>query len=131
MMRGIVEGAGVALRQQVEIFGGDAISLDHLWRSSGSPFGKDPRTWTELASPLIAGFAAYLTRVAGPRPAARGEQQPLIWEWSASDSDPWRRGDLMSIYLLARIYAAFLDQGERAIEIPKRNRSEVQSRSAP
>ena len=52
--------ARLALRQQVEIFGGDQVSLDSLWRSVASPAGHDPRSWSELAAPLLSGFSAYL-----------------------------------------------------------------------
>ena len=52
--------------QQVEIFGEDQVSLDSLWRSVASPSGHDPRRWSsDLAAPLLSGFAAYLSRLDG------------------------------------------------------------------
>ena len=55
--------ARLAVRQQVEIFGGDQVSLSSLWRAVGSPAGHDPERWAELAAPLLAGFTAYLDRL--------------------------------------------------------------------
>lgn len=102
-------GLAVAtLKQQVEIFGSETISLDSLWRAAGRPTGKDPRTWTALASPVVRGlddYRAQLARVAGcPR-----EDRPLVWQWDAHDGDPWRTGDLMTAGLIAQLYADYLD----------------------
>lgn len=100
--------AEATLRQQIEIFEGDGISLDSLWRAAGCPAGRDPRTWAELAAPLIAGFARYrahLARGSGRLP----DDRPVLSDWHAEDGDPWRTGDLMTNDLIARIYAAYLD----------------------
>jgi hypothetical protein len=100
--------AEATLRQQIEIFEGRAISLDSLWRAAGCPTGRDPRTWAELAGPLIAGFAGYRANLAAH--AGRPQDaRPVLWEWHAEDGDPWRTGDLMTNDLVARIYATFLD----------------------
>lgn len=97
-----------ALRQQVEIIDNGRISLDSLWRAAGRPAGKDPKSWAELASPLISGFADYFSRLS--RGVGRTvDKGPLLWQWDAEDSDPWRTGDLMSVSDVAQIYAAFLE----------------------
>ena len=57
--------ARTALRQQIEIFGEDQVSLDSLWRSVDSPEGHDPGRWSVTATPLFAGFSAYLDRLQG------------------------------------------------------------------
>ena len=63
-MRSEVIGlAQMAVRQQVEIFGGDQVSLNSLWRAVGSPDGQDPARWAEVAGPLLAGFSAYFDRL--------------------------------------------------------------------
>jgi hypothetical protein len=104
--------AEIALRQQVEICGSGSISLDSLWRATGCPSGRDPRAWIKLATPLVSGFAVYQSYfylgADGPI-----EDEPLLWEWEAEDSDPWRRGDLMTSSLIARVYATFLDANQR------------------
>jgi hypothetical protein len=33
----------------------------------------------------------------------------LLWTWDAEHSEPWRAGDLMTNALIARVYAAHLD----------------------
>ena len=43
--------ARLAVRQQVEIFGDDQISLNSLWRAVGSPAGHEPERRAELAAP--------------------------------------------------------------------------------
>jgi hypothetical protein len=79
--------ATLDLRKQVEFFGGSQVSLDSLWRASGSPAGHDPRSWSELADPLLSGFAAYLDNLDGAgRSAAMA--RPL-WRWEEESKDPW------------------------------------------
>lgn len=105
-------GSGLAvatLKQQVEIIDSGTISLDSLWRAAGEPAGKDPRAWASLASPLVASLADYLATVSRGKTTRKGEPAPIIWEWQAADSDPWHKGDLMSVPYVAQIYAAFLD----------------------
>ena len=100
--------ARLALRQQVEIFGGDQVSLESLWRAVGNPAGHDPRRWAELAAPLLSGFSAYLARLEGgmdPTETRGG----LLWIWEDESKDPWRTGDLMSHEFIAWTYAAYLD----------------------
>jgi hypothetical protein len=100
--------ARLALKQQVEFFGGDQISLDSLWRAADCPDGRDPRTWSELASPLLSGFAAYLGKLdGGPRRLA--DPSRLIWTWEDDSKDPWRTGDLMADEFIAWAYATYLD----------------------
>jgi hypothetical protein len=100
--------ARLALTQQVEFFGGDQVSLDSLWRAWGSPARHDPRLWSELAAPLLSGFAGYLANLSslgGPRV----EASRLLWIWDDESKDPWRTGDLMSHEFIASAYAAYLD----------------------
>ncbi len=100
--------ARLALRQQVEIFGGDQVSLDSLWRAVSSPRGQDPRTWTELAAPLLDGVSAYVGKLdTSLRPA--GKSAPLLWTWDDDSKDPWRTGDLMADEFIAWAYATYLD----------------------
>ena len=109
--------ARLALRQQVEIFGGDQVSLDSLWRAVASPGGHDPRRWSELAAPLLSGFSAYLDRLEGAEDSTAGPAR-LLWIWRDESKDPWHTGDLMSHEFIAWTYATYLD-----------TRSDRQSRS--
>lgn len=99
--------ARLALRQQVELLGGGQVSLDSLWRAWGSPDGHDPRRWTELAAPLLSGFAAYLANLDG---AGRSpEEARVLWVWHEDSKDPWHSGDTMSHEFIAWAYATYLD----------------------
>jgi hypothetical protein len=100
--------ARLAVRQQVEIFGGDQVSLNSLWRAVGSPEGHDPDRWAELAAPLLAGFSAYLYRLESLGRSPAGSSRPL-WIWEDESKDPWHTGDLMSHELIASVYASHLD----------------------
>ena len=97
-----------ALRQQVEIFGEDQLSLDSLWRAVASPSGHDPRRWSELAAPLLAGFSIYLDRLDGEVDST-ADPSRLLWIWKDESKDPWRTGDLMSHQFIAWAYATYLD----------------------
>ena len=105
---GTIDRARLALKQQVEFFGSDQVSLDSLWRSRGSPDGQDPRTWSDLAAPLIAGFRDYLTKLDNAARAA--DESQLLWIWEEDSKDPWRTGDLMSHEYVAWAYATYLDK---------------------
>jgi hypothetical protein len=100
--------ARLTLKQQVEIFGGGLVSLDSLWRAWASPAGHDPRNWSELAAPLLAGFAAYLGNLSG-NPDRSVEESRLLWSWEDESKDPWCTGDLMSHEFIAWAYATYLD----------------------
>jgi hypothetical protein len=100
--------ARLILRQQVEFFGGGQVSLDSLWRASGSPDGHDPRGWSELAAPLLSGFAAYLGNL-DEDPGRSADLPRLLWIWEDESKDPWRSGDLMSHEYIAWAYATYLD----------------------
>lgn len=100
--------ARLALRQQVEIFGGDQVSLDSLWRAAGSAPGHDPRSWKALAEPFLAGLASYLGKVEG-RASGLADASRLIWIWDDESKDPWLTGDLMSDEFVAGAYAVYLD----------------------
>jgi hypothetical protein len=113
MTRDVSGTAAHALRQQVEIFGRGGVSLTSLWRAVGRPEGHDPRTWSLLARPLIAGYARYAADL------DRGSTGPVVWAWSGDDGEPWRVGDLMARGDLAQVYAAYLDaviEGAAALE---------------
>jgi hypothetical protein len=108
-MRSTTSGLALtALRQQLEIFGDDQVSLDSLWRAAASPAGHDPRRWSELAAPLLAGFSAYLDRLDGYAQAT-ADPARFLWTWKDESKDPWRTGDLMTHEFIARAYAAYLD----------------------
>ncbi len=100
--------AQVAVRQQVEIFGAEQVSLNSLWRAVGSPAGQEPERWAEVAAPLLAGFAAYFERLEtiGGSPVAGTRS---LWIWEDDSKDPWRTGDVMSHELIALVYASHLD----------------------
>ncbi len=100
--------ARLAVRQQVEIFGGDQVSLNSLWRAVGSPAGHEPERWAEVAGPLLAGFTAYLERLEGFGGMPAGELR-LLWTWEDESKDPWCTGDLMGHELVALVYASHLD----------------------
>lgn len=100
--------ARLAVRQQVEIFGGDQVSLNSLWRAVGSPEGKDPERWVEVAAPLLSGFSAYLDRLESFGGSSSDSARPL-WIWEDDSKDPWLTGDLMSHELIAWVYASHLD----------------------
>ena len=101
--------ARLAVRQQVEIFGGNQVSLNSLWRTVGSPEGHDPDRWAELAAPLLAGFSTYLDRLENDGGLPGGGSSRLLWIWEDESKDPWRTGDLMSHELIAWVYASHLD----------------------
>jgi hypothetical protein len=103
-----IDWARLALKQQVEFFGGDQVSLDSLWRSWGSPAGHDPRIWSGLAAPLIAGFTEYLVNLDGD--GRSSDESRLLWIWDDESKDPWRTGDLMSHEFIAWAYATYLDE---------------------
>jgi hypothetical protein len=100
--------ARLAVRQQVEIFGGDQVSLNSLWRAVGSPAGHDPDCWAEAAAPLLAGFSSYLKHFESNGGPSTGSPR-LLWTWEDESKDPWRTGDLMSHELIAWVYASHLD----------------------
>ena len=100
--------ARLAVRQQVEIFGGDQVSLSSLWRAVGSPDGREPDRWAEVAAPLFAGFSAYLDRLESLGVSSSGSARGL-WIWEDESKDPWLTGDLMSHELVAWVYATHLD----------------------
>lgn len=97
-----------ALRQQVEIFGAEQVSLDSLWRAVACPHGHDPRRWSELASPLLSGYSAYLDRLEGDTDAT-ADPTRLVWYWKYDSHDAWHTGDLMSDEFIACAYAGYLD----------------------
>jgi hypothetical protein len=103
-----ISWARLALEQQVEIFGGDQVSLDSLWRAVESPEGRDPRTWSELASPFLSGFASYLGKLDGGL-GRSADPSRLLWIWEDDSKDPWRTGDLMANDFIAWAYANYLD----------------------
>jgi hypothetical protein len=96
------------LAQQVEISGSDQISLDSLWRAVACPAGHDPRRWSDLASPLLSGYSAYLDRLEGEADST-ADPSRLVWIWKERSTDPWRTGDLMSDQFIAWAYASYLD----------------------
>ena len=98
----------VVLKQQVEIFGRNGVSLDSLWRAAGEPVGRDPRSWAVLAEPILDGLRGYLTNL-GERRTVVPVASNVIWTWSAASSEPWRTGDLISNSWVARVYADYLD----------------------
>jgi hypothetical protein len=100
--------ARLAVRQQVEIFGGDQVSLNSLWRAVGSPAGQDPERWAEVAASLLAGFSSYLEQLESFGGSPGGSSR-LLWIWEDESKDPWRTGDLMSHELIAWMYASHLD----------------------
>jgi hypothetical protein len=87
--------ARLAVRQQVEIFGGEMVSLSSLWRLVGSPEGRDPERWAEVAAPLLSGFSAYLERLESAS-GSSSERARALWTWEDESKDPWLTGDLMS-----------------------------------
>jgi hypothetical protein len=100
--------ATTALKQQLEIFGEDHVSLDSLWRAVASPSGHDPGRWSVLASPLVSGFSAYLNRIEG-NTEHPSDPSRIVWVWKDDSKDPWHTGDLMSHELIAWAYATYLD----------------------
>ena len=112
-MRRKVDGwARKALRQQIEIFGEDQVSLDSLWRAVASPSGHDPRSWADTAAPLLAGFATYCRRLDGET-VADADPAPLLWIWRDGSKDPWFTGDVMTHEFIAWAYASYLDELQR------------------
>jgi hypothetical protein len=109
VMRKSGEGwARTALKQQLEIFGENQVSLDSLWRAVGSPSGHDPRCWSDLAAPLLSGFSAYLSRLDGDADAT-ADPSRMLWIWRDDSKDPWHTGDLMTHEFIAWAYATYLD----------------------
>jgi hypothetical protein len=108
MVKGTTGWARLALRQQVEIFGGDQVSLDSLWRAAASPPGHDPECWKTLAAPFLSGLASYLGKFEGG-PPADADTARVVWTWDEESKDPWLTGDLMSDEFVALAYAIYLD----------------------
>ena len=103
--------ARLAARQQVEIFGGDQVSLSSLWRAVGSPEGNDPERWVEVAAPLLSGFSAYLDRLESALGSSwASDSARSVWIWEDESKDPCLTGDLMSHELIAWVYASHLDK---------------------
>lgn len=103
---------GSILRLQVEFFGEAAISLDSLWRAGGCPVGKEPVRWATQAYSLIRAYSEYISNFPPPG-SARCTDEPILWRWADTDSDPWRSGDLMGPGVLARLYAEYLRAANR------------------
>jgi hypothetical protein len=99
----------LALKQQVEIFGGAQVSLDSLWRAVACPAGHDPRAWSALAAPLLGGFASYIAALDGA-PAHAADASRLLWTWEDESKDPWLTGDVMGEEFIAWAYAIYLDK---------------------
>lgn len=100
--------ASQALAQQVEIFGGDTVSLGNLWRGAGSPSGHDPGTWIRLAEPLVDGYSSYRSKFGPANPGISAGK--VVWTWNGESKEPWQEGDFMSEHLLAIAYAIYLDE---------------------
>ncbi len=115
IMRRKVDGwAKKALKQQIEIFGEDQVSLDSLWRAVASPCGHDPRSWADMANPLLAGFATYRRRLQGETDTdTDSDTTPLLWIWREGSKDPWLTGDVMTHEFIAWAYASYLDELSR------------------
>ena len=107
--------ARTALKQQLEIFGENQVSLDSLWRAVASPSGHDPRCWSDLAAPLLSGFVAYLSRLDGDGDAT-ADPSRMLWIWQGmTRKDPWHTGDLMTHEFIAW---AYVPTSTRLIESP-------------
>jgi hypothetical protein len=92
------------------------FSLSSMYRACGSPPGKDPSTWGELASPLLWGVAQYLEALQewkGVPKEKRSDGWPenvfFTLENPAYEDSFWRVGDGMGTYFVAMAYARFLD----------------------
>lgn len=112
--------ARLAVRQQVEIFGGEMVSLSSLWRLVGNPEGHDPERWAEVAAPLLSGFSAYLERLESSG-GSSSERAQAIWTWEDESKDPWLTGDIMSHELIAWVYATYLDSHRESANHRLRN----------
>src|SRR4051794_6882413 len=101
--------AAEAMWRQVEILGGDWISLGDLWRAAGRPEGRHPEDWLDLAAPLVAGIARYFDNLTPMGDRARPAGGRMLRQWDGEDGEPWCRGDLMAPSLIAGAYAEYLD----------------------
>ena len=95
------------LNQQIELIGPEAGDLDSLWRVAGCPPEQNPRKWTIRPIPSSRSSSRYFSGLPD-RPADLADER-LLWTGDGEDGDPWRTGDLMTVSLIARVYAAFLD----------------------
>jgi hypothetical protein len=108
--------AAANMEYQAREGNGTWISLDALWRATGSPAGMDPRSWVDLARHYIRGTARYVKalddlRPPGMRAGLRGTiDDVLAGADEDQDFDPIiRRGDLAATYLVAWAYVLYLD----------------------
>ena len=103
--------ARLAARQQVEIFGGDQVSLSSLWRAVGSPERNRPRTLGRSRRAPAFRFLC-LSRPARERLGVfrASDSARSVWIWEDESKDPWLTGDLMSHELIAWVYASHLDK---------------------
>jgi hypothetical protein len=103
------------LADQLNDRDGTCVSLSALWRSVGSPTGRDPASWLSVAAPLIEGLRAYLANLdATIDPLGQdgmiGDLDPCeVWRNDQPDGEALQVGDLMTSYLIARHYAEHLD----------------------
>ena len=109
---------------QVDTNDGYAISLSSLWRAVGCPAGRDPRSWVELARPLIEGGAAYFARV--PTVPSDLFTEPQTWEFRRETGEEidlhWEGGDVMARQWVAQYYADYLDTEADESEAAARRR---------
>jgi hypothetical protein len=124
MGAGRITSAGQSIEDQFNAGDGIEFSLDAMWRAVGSPEGKSPADWMELAGEMVRGMVAYHARLADQ--LGRGSEERLIWkvtiesiresaEYCKERGYPWeydrfqRDGDTVAIRRIADCYAFYLD----------------------
>ena len=123
--------ARLAVRQQVEIFGGDQVSLSSLWRAVGSPRqGTIPTAgpkWRPRFWPVFRAISTSSRAFGGLRPP----RSRRLWIWEDESKDPWRTGDLMSHELIAWVYASHLDNHREAARTESPTHCSLVTTTAP
>jgi hypothetical protein len=119
----VVGAAEADMARQFDYADGYSYSLDSMWRAAGSPEGRDPGTWIDLALPLIHGTAQYFKALDGLKKnqggvlhsCTPGTSDPILFVavgYGADDRDPEnpvRPGDRVATPIVAEVYASFLD----------------------
>ncbi|WP_422931410.1 hypothetical protein [Singulisphaera sp. PoT] len=88
------------------------INATRMWRAVGSPAGYDPKTWLELAKPIVHGLSAYVEKLRA-LPGEFDDDFDIDFNVFTQRVDVEHRGeragDDIFAFVLAYAYACLLD----------------------